>query len=490
MILTIDNLDGQGARDYSAALCPKEAAAGVKALTIERTLNAPSRVSGTLLFGGEPGEASLPVPVRRARVVLVSALSGTALFTGYLATEPVAIYSGAGIAGAVYRYEFSALSDEWLLDKQTAVLTNSGYSMPAGTVIQEIVSRTAAGVLTTTGVAPGQAIGVFTPEQGKPFSSMAGEIANSTLDSYRTIAGGLSLNPVGATTHSIDFDTGTGGGTLTPAALRTAQARELANDVTLTGEIEPGAYATELFEGDGTTTLFLLSEVPHHVTKPTLLTDNFAQASFNTLLWQVTDPGSHLTLGAGGLVLTGGNGYDGQTTLAAWDSFELGGSLVLEAADVQLNAPSDGVLLGLYSGLVQRANCVAGYNVRQSGGNTVLTPYVNGAEVGTTFTVVSGHSYTLRIRLHSPEFQRVLQTYYARVDGVTTAFGGGLVASPAAVVFDLVDLGNAANTPATVLYDGAIASTSAKQRERHNVEGPTLLPRAVPRSAAPRRKLI
>jgi hypothetical protein len=57
--------------------------------------------------------------------------------------------------------------------------------------------------------------------------------------------------------------------------------------------------------------------------------------------------------------------------------------------------------------------------------------------------------------------QRVLQTYYARVDGAIQAFGGGLVSSPMALVFDLRDLGNASNTPATVLYDGASVSSPA-----------------------------
>ncbi len=159
--------------------------------------------------------------------------------------------------------------------------------------------------------------------------------------------------------------------------------------------------------------------------------------------------------------MSGGNGYDGQTVLAAIDSIEMGGSLVVEAGNLTLTAPSDGVLCGLYTGPVQRSNCFAGYNVRQSGGVTVVTPYVNGAETGTTYTILPGHIYTLRIRLHSVEMQRALQTYYARVDGVIEAFGGGLVASPMSLVFDLQDLGDASNTPATVLYDGASASSSA-----------------------------
>jgi hypothetical protein len=465
--LTIDNLDGQGARDYSGALCPAASAAGeqaaVQALRIERTLNAPSIASGTLLLNGGPGEGiALPVPARRGRVVISSAAApGTVLFTGYLATEPVAVYAGVGLAGPVYRYAFSALSDEWLLDKQTATLTGSGLNLPAGALFTQLTTRTAAGVLSTAGVSAGQTVGVFTPGESASWSGSAGAIAGTTCAAYRALNGALSLNPVGAVTHAVNFDDAAGAGTLSPATLRTAQAKELANDVTLTGEIEPAAYVTELFEGDGTTTVFTLASPPFHATRPTLLTDSFSGLAINPQTWQVTDSGSHIGLGAGGLTLAGGNGYDGQTTLAAWDRCELGGSLVFEAADVQLVAPSDGVVLGLYGGGIERDNCTAGFNIRQSGGNTVATPYVSGAEIGTTYTLVQGHRYTIRIRLHTPAVQRAMQTYYARVDGVITAFGGGLVTSATRVTFELVDLGNASNTPATVLYDGAIASSPA-----------------------------
>lgn len=457
MILTIDNLDGNGAIDYSATLC-----ADVPP-TIERVLNTPSRCTGMLAVGApaNPGASTvLLVPVRRARVV-VSASSGTVLFTGYLATEPVPVYVGAGLAGPVYRVAFTAISDEWLLDKQFLTLTAGGFTVPAGSLLQTLTARTAAGLLTTSQVQLGNPIGVFTPESAQPWSSNAGNIAGSSYAAYRVLNGALSMNPVGSVTHTLNFDMGDGGGTLQVAALKTSMVKELANDVTLSGQIEPSAYVTEIFAGDGITTLFTLSDEPFHITKPTLLSESFNQATFNTQLWNVTDPGSHLSLGGAGLILSGGNGYDGQTMLAAIDQLEMGGSLVIEAGNIQLTSPSDGVLCGLYSGATQRANCFAGYNVRQSGGSTVITPFVNGAEVGTTYTLLSGHTYTLRIRLHSPEMQRVLQTYYARVDGAIEAFGGGLVASPIKLVFDLQDLGNASNTPATVVYDGASVSSPA-----------------------------
>ena len=458
MILTIDNLNGAGPVDYSAVLC----ADAPLTLKIERVLNTPSRCTGTLDVGApaNPGSApALPVPVRRGRVV-VSSSSGTVLFTGYLATEPGPIYAGVGIAGPVYRVTFTAISDEWLLDKQTPTLTGAGFAVTGGSLLDTLTNRIAAGLLTTTGVVSDKSVGVFVPEPASPWSTNAAGIAGSTYAAYRALNGALVMQPVGSVTHTLDFDAGHGDGTLQAASLKTSMVKELANDVTVSGQIEPSAYVTEMFAGDGTTTIFTLSHQPFRISKPALLAENFDRPTFNAQTWNVTDPGSHLSLGGAGLVLSGGTSFDGQTTLAAIDQVEMGGSLVIEAGSVVLTAPSNGVLCGLYSGTTQRANCFAGYNVRQSGGSTVVASFVNGAEVGTSYTLLDAHRYTLRIRLHSPEMQRVLQTYYARVDGVVQSFGGGLVASPMAFVFELQDLGNASNTPATILYDGTVVPTS------------------------------
>jgi hypothetical protein len=457
MIVTIDNLDGRGAIDYSGCLCPDSP------LKIARTLNAPSICSGMLDAGPASFTGSgtpLPVPIRRGRIV-VSSVAGTVLFTGYLATEPVPVYAGVGLAGPVYRLAFSAISDEWLLDKQTATLTGTGFSVSGSSLLETLTTRTGPGLFTTSGIGSVPPVGVFVPEPAAAWSANAAAIAGATYAAYRTLNGVLTMQPAGSVTHALNFDTGAGDGTLQVTALKTAKVKELANDVTLTGAIEPAAYVTEMFTGDGTTTLFTLSEEPFRPTLSALLSDSFNQGVFNPQLWTVADPGSHLGFSGAGLTMSGGNGFDGQTTLTAIDALEMGGSLIVEAESVQLNSGSDGVLCGLYLGSTQRANCFAGYNVRQSGGATLLTPFVNGVEVGTTYTVLAGHVYTLRLRLHCVEAQRVLQNYYARVDGVIEAFGGGLVGAPMSLVFDLQDLGDASNTPATVLYDGAVATSPA-----------------------------
>ena len=450
MKVTIDNLDGAGAVDYSGAIC---SGGPVK---IARSLNAPSVCSGML----DVSDAGLAVPARRGRVV-VTATNGTVLFTGYVATEPEAVYAGTGFRGPVYRYAFSAVSDEWLLDKQAVPLSGAGLAQSAGQLLKVLTDRVDAGLFSTAGVRDGLSVGVFEPAQTESWSANAGGVASATYAAYRVLNGTVSLQPAGTVTHVLSD----GDGTLQAAALKTSSVKELANDVTVSGEMEPAAYVTETFAGDGATTVFQLSQDPYRPKKTAnssqFLTDSFNESTIDGQIWQVTDPGSHLGLSAAGLTMTGGNGLDEQTTLEAIDTVELGGSLVIEAGSLQLGGASAGVVCGLYSGATLSANCFVGYNVRQSGGATVVVPFLNGGEVGTVFTLLQRHIYTLRIRLHCVEIQRVLQTYYAMVDGAVQAFGGGIVAAPMSVVFELHDLGASSNTPATVLYDGSVVSSPA-----------------------------
>jgi hypothetical protein len=448
--VTFDNLDGRGAVDYSGYVC----ASGP--LKIDRVLNAPSRCSGTLVLGG----SALTIPVRRARVV-VTADSGTVLFTGYVATEPQAVYAGVATEGPVYRTVFSAVSDEWLLDKQGSVSGNPALGEFGGQVVKTLANRVDAGLFVTTGVSNVRALGVFEPGQTESWSANVAGVAAASYSSYRALNGALSFASAGSVRHVLSD----GDGSLQVAALQVAAVRELANDATVSGEMEPAAYVTERFVGDGTTAVFQLKDVPYRPMaagkSSQLISESFDEGVFNSRVWNVTDPGSQLGFGALGLAMSGGTGLDGQTTLTAIDAVEMGGTLVVEAGGLVLDSGSDGVVCGLYSGVTSRANCFAGYNVRQSGGTTLVVPFVNGVEVGTAFTALAGHAYTFRIRLHCVETQRVRQTYYAMVDGVVEVFGGGYMSAPMALVFEVQDLGLVSNTPATVLYDGVVSSSPA-----------------------------
>lgn len=454
MRITIDNLDGLGAVDYTGAV----AAEGK--LRVERKLNAPSRCTMDVVVG----LGGLSLPVRRGRVV-VTAEDSTVLFTGYVATEPVRVYAGRATAGAVYRARVTAVSDEWLLDKQgSGAASNGGVSLALDGrgLLARLTSR-AQGGASGIGVAAGsaaRAVGAFAARVASAWSVNAGDAASAAYAGYRALAGQVLLQPAGAVTHALsDAD-----GTLDVHALQVGAVRELANDVTLSGEEEPAAYVSEIFMGDGATTVFTLSEVAFRGTARTLIDDRFEQPAFDASVWSPSDPGSHLSLTSAGLTMNGGNGFDGQTTLTALDAVEMGGTIVVELGSVVLGAASDGMLAGMYAGTSTLANCFAGFRVRQSvsgtGGVTVLVPVVNGVEVGTIFTPVATHKYTLRLRLHCVEMQRVMQRYYTMVDGVVESFGSGSgVGAPMDVVFELVDQGAASNTPATVLYDSTSAGS-------------------------------
>jgi hypothetical protein len=447
--IMIDNLDGGGSVDYSAAICPDGP------LKIERSLNRPSACNGML----DISDASLAVPVRRGRI-LVATENGLVLFTGYMATEPEAIFVGVGIVGPVRRYQFHAISDEWLLDKELPQLGGAGLAESGGQVLRMLTARVNAELFDTSGILNGLPVGVFEPVPTENWSASAGTVANTTYAAYKILNGKVTLQPAGTIIHTLSD----GDGSLQVAALRTASVKELANDVTVSGEMESAAYVTELFSGDGTTEVFQLSEGPFRPKKMAfrqLLDDSFNEGGLNTKIWNISNAGLYLGLNAAGLTMNGGNGFDGQTTMTLIDVLELGGSLLIEAGKVQLGGASAGTICGLYTGSTQDANCFVGYKVRQSNGSTVVVPFINGVEVGTVLAMQEGHTYTLRIRLHCVETQRVLQTYYAMVDGAVKAFGGGFVAAPMSVVFELQDLGVSSNTPATVLYDGGVATSPA-----------------------------
>jgi len=451
--ITIDNLDGLGARDYTDAI----AAEG--RLRVERKLNAPSRCTAEVVVGLN----GLALPERHGRVVVTSEdETATVLFTGYIATEPVRIYAGTASQGNVYRARLTALSDEWLLDKQgSGAGKNDGISLALDSrgLLERLTSRAqggSGGIIVSSAGAGVRSVGAFAPRSSTSWSVNAGDAAGATYAGYRVLGGEVLLQPAGTVTHVLSDASGT----LDVHALQVGAVRELANDITLSGEEEPAALISEIFVGDGTTTIFTLSKSAFRGTARTLTDDAFDQAAFDTTTWAVGDPGSHLSLTSAGLTMSGGNGFDGQTTLTALDAVEMGGTIVVELNNVVLGAASDGMLAGMYAGVPTLANCFAGFRVRQSvsgtGGVTLLAPVVNGVEVGSTFTPIATHRYTLRLRLHCVEMLRVKQRYYAMVDGVVETFGGGSgVDAPMDLVFELVDQGASSNTPATVLYDTA-----------------------------------
>lgn len=449
--ITIDNHDGRGALDYSQCL------AGVDSFTLTRTLNQPSVCTMLLNCGAAGGS----IPAKYGRVI-VNSDAGLVLFTGYVSLFPEARLAGAGVTGPMYLQAVTVTGDELLLDQQSVPVTAGSAGVPAAELLQMLTQRVEPKRIgyATTGNTTNTA-GAFTADAAATWSANAGVLASMARAGYRIINQQLSLPGIGATTHTLS-DTA---GTLDLSRFSISQARSLANDVTVCGESEAQAYVEDVFQGDGTTTTFDLTRTPLRVgaVQGSLISDSFAGPGLNTNLWSVDDSGSRFSLTSTGLTVNGGNGVDGDTTLTAIDNVEMGGSLVLTCAGVQVNAGSVGYVGCFYDGSVLIQNLFAGFEVKQSGGATVVVPVVGGVAAGASTTIVAGHAYTFRLRYACREMQRVPASYYvagAYVPGASGSqmFGGGEMAA-AQMVLEVQDTTGGVNQHPVILYDGAVSAT-------------------------------
>lgn len=448
MKITIDNQDGKGPIDYSKAICANES--NDPAVVIERQMNQPTLAR--LQFDCASHE--LPTPAMNAWVV-ITADNGTILFTGYLPSAAEPLFAGFNSAGVRYLYIANALSEDWLLNREAVPQTAPLLGQTAGEMVRILTDRVNPTLVQMNGLEDIGTIGFFEPLPNKPWSENISALANQARGAYRVLNGQLTMAPVGSTVHTLSDTTGT----LDFAALTASNAKQVVNDVTITGLSQPMQYVTELFEGDGATVLFQLQRDPFRVIRPILLDEEFTNSTLNTSIWQVNDAGGYLSVSGAGLTMTGGAGTDGTTTLTTIDPVELGGEIVIEAGFVQLSNGSNGVLCGLYSGAVEIANCLAGFRVTTSGTNTLVMPLVQGNEVGTSYTLQAGHNYILRIRVHSVELQRMLNSYFSYGSTGPVVYGGGMVQSPLQLLFEIQDMALLpyVNIGSTILYDGSIA---------------------------------
>ncbi|WP_433984355.1 hypothetical protein RBB78_05145 [Tunturiibacter empetritectus] len=113
------------------------------------------------------------------------------------------MYAGTGLKGSVYRYAFSAVSDEWLLDKQSVPLSGAGLGQSGGQLLTTLTDRVDAGLFTTTGVKNGLSVGVYEPSQTESWSANAGGVASATYAAYRVLDGAIGLQPAGTVTHAL-----------------------------------------------------------------------------------------------------------------------------------------------------------------------------------------------------------------------------------------------------------------------------------------------
>jgi len=440
-------------QDYTAALD------ALRPLTIERKLNEPSVCK---LWVSLPASGSLAMPLRNQSLA-VTGDDGTCYFTGYIAASPLPEYAGLAIEGPCYRIAVQALSDELLLDQNLMPPSTGAAGESAGALMTALVTRTGVTRLSTQGLSLGATVSCFVPEPGAPWSKSAGQVASMARSAYRAINGALIASPMQSTVHPLNETDGS----LNLAALSFTSSvkRALANDVTVCGEHEPVAYVTEYFLGDGTTTQFYLTADPYFrsSSQSTIISELFNEAQINQCVWGKTGGPGYLSLGAGGLVIDGGNGIDGETLLTWLDPVEMGGTLLLEVVGVTLSPGSTGTLAGFFVGMNRQSGCIAGFQVtaQQGTGAVTVQPLIKGSLVGTVHAINPAYQYTLRVRVHCLENERELAFYRSFGDSGAITSGGDWNISSGNVQLEIQQFVNGVGGMPVTLYDGAIASLPA-----------------------------
>src|SRR5262249_45517013 len=159
-----------------------------------------------------------------------------------------------------------------------------------GDVLAKITERATTEVLPVSGDATSTPIGGFQPLAGKSWSDNGAALGNAARACYRVVNNSLAFQSVGGQVHTLAESDGS----FNRGAFKGERMRLAVNDVTVCGKEEPQAYVTEIFEGDGVTSVFQLDETPL-LEKATLLFDTFSGGAIDPQSWAVVDGGGHVS---------------------------------------------------------------------------------------------------------------------------------------------------------------------------------------------------
>jgi hypothetical protein len=447
MKLTIDNLQGAGAVDYTSAVD------ATVAPRVVRRINLPSELRLWVVANS----SAFVTPVIGARIVLNKS-DGSCWFSGYLTQAPAFQNLGWGEQVAVYRYELGAASDEVLLDQKALPNRAPFVARTAGSALKQLAQDLLPGGFDTSAVADVDTVAGYAVNPQKKFSLHAKEIALAVRASYRAMNGALVLAPVGAANYTIDESDAN----FSPMGLKLNSPNLLVNDVTVIGLEEPQTYVRDYFVGDGLSLRFYLSQKPFQQSRPALIDEEYVGPGLDATTWVVNDPTSAVAVAAQTLQVNGGTGQDGQTWVQFIEKIELGGALELQHGDVSFAAASHGVIGGLYAGGISAAGCLAGFQVTPSGAGSNIQALIQGAPTGPVVATTAGHRYVLTTYLYSMEVYRAEETFHSSAHPAGNGWGGAAVAADVRFVLELQDIDptNPASmvAPATVLYDGVVAN--------------------------------
>lgn len=449
MNLKIDNLDGLGPIDYSSAVDSTQSP------QVVRKLNQAAELHVSLLAASP----SFIVPALGARVTLGKA-NGQDIFSGYVMREPAYEFLGWGERGPAYRYLVIALSDEALLDKKRLPARCPFVNRTGGDAMRQLTQDQMPGAFDTTATQDVDTLVWYASDPQKKWSQHAAEIATIVRASYRAIDGTLIFTPIGATGYTLNETDAN----FSPEGLKLQSVQGLVNDLTVIGQIEPQAYVTDYFIGDGLTLRFYLSQAPFQKSQKTLFDEEYVNGILDPTRWSVTDPAAAVSVNSGLLQISGGTGVDGTTTVQFIEKIELGGAVVIEHGDILFGAASTGIVGGLYPGNIVSSGCLAGFCLAPNGAQSTIQALINGVLSGSPMSTTVGHHYILTTRLYSLEIYQRQQIFHSSIHPAGSGVGGAMTNAGARLVLEVQDIdpANPATrvAPSTVLYDGILQASS------------------------------
>ena len=217
MKFQIDNFDGAGLRDYTAAID------GVHLPEVVRKLNQPSELRVNLL-------ASTPdfvVPAAGARVLL-GLTNGQDVFTGYLTDAPAFEYLGWGGQGPMFRYSLMAKSDEVLLDQKRVPDIVPFVERSAGSALRQLTEDVMGSAIDLSAAQNLDNVAGYAGDPQKTWSQHAAELAVQARACYRLENGALSFAPLGANVYTLSESDAN----FSPPGLKLAVTNAVVNDVT------------------------------------------------------------------------------------------------------------------------------------------------------------------------------------------------------------------------------------------------------------------
>jgi len=446
MKLTIDNFDGAGARDYTAWIDQENLP------RIARKLNAPWHMTFGLLLAG----SNFIVPCSGARLKL-STQSGTLLFTGYLDGVPEEEYLGWNECGPQYRLAAKATSDDVVLDRKLVPPRPAFVDRSAGEILSSLTNDVSPEPLDTSATENVETIQSYFASSRHSWSEHARQLALLSRATFRVQDRHLIFEPLGKRSYLLDEKEVN----FSPAGLKLLSPDKALNQITALGQFEADCYVKDFFQGDGTSLRFYLSSTPFLGSYGTILEQEYNVWPLDQRWWTVTDPRQFVSVNSGRLWVQGGSGKPGETRVQYSQELEISGALVLQHGDVSFQAPSNGVLGGLYA---EDGQCIAGFQIAEAGGQSTVSALVNGAVVGAPLITGAGHHYALTTRLYAVESIRREQRFHSSSHVGGHAIGGAAIASDVRLVLEVhdVDSNDIATqlAPAIVLYDGILSNVA------------------------------